>query len=222
MKYKDFIEKWAKENGYEDKIKEALPFIELQDQRGELFGILQGDVSTANEALKQNPTNQYLRRTVVRTTFAMVEGLLNMLAQNVLDGYRNKQFLITKEELEKITEEVSTKKGNRRKFMPIGEKVTFSFKIFAQKFGGVNFLVDSTTEGWDKFEEAVSIRNHLTHPRQLDDMSVDNKQISLIMSVSKWFIALYTKLLNQIGDAMQKNIVKNLLTARIKGIQSGK
>lgn len=222
MKYKDFMEKWAKENGYEDKIRDVLPFIELQDERNELFGILQGDVTSADEMLKQNPTNQYLRRTVVRTTFAMIEGHLNILAQNVLDGYRNNQFSLSKEELEKIAEEISTKRGMRPKYMSMGDKVTFYFKIFARKFGGLDFIVDSTTKGWDQFDNAIQIRNRLMHPKQLEDTSVDDKQLTSIIDVARWFLSLNSQLLNNVYEVGQRKIVKDLISARIKGIRAGK
>ena len=111
MKYKDTVEKLAREYHLEEKIRDLLPIFESFDNRNELFAILNGDAKTANNAARLQPADQYLRRTVIRTTFAMIEGLLNILNQTVLDYYKGGFAQLTPKEIEDLTEEKNKKNG---------------------------------------------------------------------------------------------------------------
>jgi len=98
MTNREIVERIAKEYHMEEVIKDLLPIIESFDQRDELFSILNNDVITARNATELQPGDQYLRRTFVRTTFAMIEGLLNVMNQTVIDFYKgtSKNLLLMK------------------------------------------------------------------------------------------------------------------------------
>ena len=224
MKYKDTLERLAKEYHLEEKLKDLFPIIESFDNRNELFAILNGDAMAANNAAKLRPADQYLRRTVIRTTFAMIEGLLNILNQTVLDYHKGGFAQLTLDEVEDLTEEKRKKNGElTTNFMGTSKKITFSFNLFAQKIGGFNYSIDNTTSEWARFENAIRIRNRITHPRNLEEMMLDEEEMSSILDVSKWFVNLYIDLENKVGNALsRKNSIESLIQARIKGIQSGK
>ena len=193
------------------------------DTRDKLFHALLDDFKTSNELLKENNQSQYYRRTLVRTAFAMIEGLLNVLTQTVLETSKNGFFELSKHELEKITEQTISKNGQlRAKFISLTEKMQFSFSIFSQKMGGFEFVVDTTTNNWEKFETAISVRNQLMHPRTPKDLLLDDKQLSIVLDTTIWFIDLYKDLEKQVGEMSSKRSLDNLIKARIKGIQSGK
>ena len=99
MSLRDEVEKFAREHHLEAKIQDLLPIIGTFDQRNQLFSILQSDVQMARDAASQQVQNQYLRRTVVRTTFAMIEGLLNILSQTVLAIHDDGFAELSKEEM---------------------------------------------------------------------------------------------------------------------------
>lgn len=223
MNLKDDVEKWAKEHNLEEKINGLLPVIESFDKRNELFTILNNDVKSANNAASLQINDQYLRRTVVRTSFAMIEGLLNILNQTVLDIYKAGFTQLDTEELENLMEETQSKKGvSRPKFMSLNNKVLFSFRIFAKKLGNFDYSIDTTTDEWKEFENAVLIRNHLMHPRNLEDMILNEDQMLSILKTWSWFTATYGDLERQVGDISAKRSLENLIKARIKGIQAGK
>jgi len=217
---------------FEDTIKKLmhgkdqedfLSFIDTFDRRDELYHALQNDVTLANHMLRKDPQNQFLRRTFVRTTFAMIEGLLNVSTDEILETHKNGFIELTNDEIEKLTERVVTKKGESRpKFLPLGVKVQFSFLIFAQKMGGFDYLLDTTTKEWEIFESAIGVRNQLMHPRTSADLTLDDKQLSIVLNASNWFLDQHRNLHNQVGEAVSKRSLENLLKARIKGIQSGK
>jgi hypothetical protein len=110
----------------------------------------------------------------------------------------------------------------RPKFISLTEKVRFSFLIFSQKMGGFDFVVDITTSEWKNFEVAIATRNQLMHPRTPDDLSLDDKQLLLVLNASTWFINMYKNLEREVGEMSSKRSLENLIKARIKGIQSGK
>jgi len=224
MKFKDIVEKLAKEHALEEKLKDLFPIMESFDNRNELFAILNGDTITAGNAAKLQPANQYLQRTAIRTTFAMIEGLLNILNQTVLDYHKGGVAQLTPKEIENLTEEKRKANGEiTPNFMRTSKKMVFSFNLFAQKIGGIEYSVDNTTSEWAQFENAIRIRNRITHPRNLEDMMLNEKEIISVLDVSKWFVTLYIDLENKVGNALsKKNSIENLIQARIKGIQSGK
>jgi len=94
--------------------------------------------------------------------------------------------------------------------------------VFSQKMGSFNFEVDTTTTEWKNFESAITIRNQLMHPRTPEDLILDEKQLSLVLGASTWFINMYKNLENRVGEMAGKRSLENLVKARIKGIQSGK
>lgn len=222
-RFTDTIKKWAKDNNFEERVKDLYPIFESFDERSDLFNILQNDAKESDNAAKQNLENQYLRRTMVRTHFAMIEGLLNVLNQAVLDVHQGGFIQLSAQEIEKLTETRTNKKGDLiPDFMPINKKMIFSFAVHSKQLGGFDYLIDTTSDSWHQFEEAVHIRNRLMHPRKLDDMILDNKEISLILQVTSWFLTLFTDLQRKVGDATHKRTIENIIKARIKGIQAGK
>lgn len=71
----EVVNKMLKEKDKED----FLSLLDSFDTRDKLFYALLEDFQTANDLLKRQFQSQYNRRTFVRTSFAMIEGLLNVL-----------------------------------------------------------------------------------------------------------------------------------------------
>jgi hypothetical protein len=196
--------------------EEFLALVETFDRRDKLFKTLLNDSIASKNASKAEPQNQYLRRTVVRTSFAMIEGLLNILNQTVVDVCKSNFFTLNNEELEKLTEETQTKNGGRRpKFMSLGNKLLFSFEIFARKMGGIEYLVDTTTDGWKEFEIAILIRNRLMHPRFPEDMILDENQMMTVLNATGWFLDIYKEMERQASEASSKKSLESLIKARV-------
>ena len=191
--------------------EDFLALIETFDRNNELFKILLNDSMTSKDASRADIENQYLRRTFVRTSFATIEGLLNILNQSVVDIYKNEFFALTNEELENLTEETRTKKGETRlKFMPLNKKLQFSFEIFARKIGGIDYKIDTTTDKWKEFENAIYIRNRLTHPRLPEDMLLDEKQMAVVLNAYSWFVDIYKEMESKTAEASSKKSLEAL------------
>ena len=217
-KYREQLEEFVNKTLKGKDRDDFLLLLDSFDTRDKLFHALLEDFQTANDLLKGQFQSQYNRRTFVRTSFAMIEGLLNVLTQTVLETSKNRFFELSKDELEKITEQTKNTKGELRpKFISLAEKVQFSFKVFSQKMGGFSFEVDTTTTEWRNFEFAITVRNQLMHPRTPEDLILDEKQLSLVLGSSIWFINMYKNLESHVGEMAGKRSLENLIKARIKG-----
>jgi len=222
-KFREQFEELVKKFMHGKEQEDFLAFIDTFDRRNDLYRALQSDVTSANHMLRENSQDQYLRRTFVRTTFAMIEGLLNVLTDEVLETHRSGFIELSKDEIEKLTERAVTGKGETRpRFLPLGAKVQFSFLIFARKIGGLDYSLDTTTKEWETFESAIEVRNQLMHPRGMDDLTVNDMQISIVLDASNWFLDQHGKLNRQVGEVVSQRSLENLLKGRKKGIQSGK
>lgn len=222
MKYKDLIEKFAKEHHLEEKLKDLYPLLETYDHRIEMFEILRTDAQIANNAISSQPSDQYSRRTAIRATFAMIDGYLNIMNQNMLDSYKTGLIQLTTEEIEKLNE-TRTKNGKLHPvFMPLSKRLVFSFGIFARKLGGFEYPIDTTSDEWKQFKNAILVRNRLMHPRKLEDMMVETSEIRIVISVSTWYLKLFTALLDQVNGVMTKKSMEQLINTRIREVQSRK
>jgi hypothetical protein len=124
---------------------------------------------------------------------------------------------LTKDEKEKLTEQVVTKKGLRPNFLSLGKKVQHSFLIFSRKMGGFDYSIDITTKEWTAFESSITIRNQLMHPRVISDLTLDDHQISTVLEASNWFLSQYANLERQVGAMASKRSLENMIKARICG-----
>jgi len=213
-KLKDEFEELIKNLPSLKNPKDFLLLVETFDRRNALFGVLLNDSAASKSASSSDPANQYLRRTVVRTTFAMIEGLLNILNQTLIDVSKNGFFALTNDELEDLAE-MKIKNGKTQpKFMSLNKKLPFSFKLFAQKMGGIEYAIDTTTEGWQSFEAAILVRNRLMHPRNVEDMILDEDQMLIVLKANGWFLDVYKDLEKQTTDASSKKSLESLIKAR--------
>lgn len=60
------------------------------------------------------------------------------------------------------------------------------------------------------------------HPRTPKDLILNEKQISMVLVSTTWFINMYMNLESQVSEIACKRSLENLVKARIKGIQLGK
>jgi hypothetical protein len=197
--------------------KDFLDFVETFDRRKDLFNLLKNDSANAKNELMADPGNQYLKRTMVRTTFAMIEGLLNIINQELIDISKNGFLELSSEELENLTEEIQTKKGERRpKFMSLNKKVPFSFGLFARKVGNIEYTIDIRSDGWRTFESAILIRNKLMHPRAVEDMILNQEHMGIILDANLWFLNIYSDVESKTTEAFSKKSLVDLLKTKIK------
>jgi hypothetical protein len=223
MAYKEQFSELVKKLPQEKDQENFLALFDALEKRDELNRILRDDFLKAYEILDRQNEDQYLRRTTTRTSFALIEGTINNLNTTVLDAYKYGFITLTQNEIEKLEERKQLENGGSRPFfLPLEKKVEFSIIIYAQKIGNIDFKIDSSSPEWKKFKFAIEIRNHLTHPKSLKDIEINEEKISLVLDSTLWFIVLCTDLHKKNYEIMKMNSIATLVKGRIKGIQLGK
>jgi hypothetical protein len=156
----------------------------------ELLPALVEDVKKAEEKLDNQ---QYSRRVYVRALFAMIEGTIYAM-KIALFGIAHSSSNSNKL---KVPDLVVLKgssfdlddKGEvqeKEKYFRISDNLKFTVKL-------VNRLLLSSidlgvgTQNWMHFVRTVKIRNKVTHPKNLNDLSISDKDLDCIRSVNSWF-----------------------------------
>jgi hypothetical protein len=169
-----------------------------------VFSELMQDVETAYAKLSESD-NQYNRRVYVRTLFALVEGELFNKKQLALKMFLLGRVSFTESELAIIKEEqyYLNNLGNaetRNLFLRLPENLRFTFDSYARAFT-CKFKLDVKCSGWDAFLNAVKIRNRITHPKQQMNLEINDKDLYVIKTASKWYRDISIKLMESIHNS---------------------
>lgn len=82
----------------------------------------------------------------------------------------------------------------RRKHWPIESRVRFAFAKFEAALESDSAL-DVSGEGWSSFREAVEVRNRLTHPTYVADLTVSHQEVALVEKAHEWFKGSFQEVL---------------------------
>ncbi len=209
--YKEGFEKYIRKTRNGLIPTEVLSFLDSLERLNSLFFILRDDFRTAKSMLEEQPHDRYLQRTFVRTAFATFEGLLNILLQTIFKAHETDFIDLTEGEKNKIKQ-----RGMSR-------KVKFSVELYAQKMGGISYCLDTASNDWKKFTDAITIRNQLIHPNDLDDIKLNEKQLLIVFEATNWFINLYQDLSDQVAEVSSPyRSLEKSIRELIHELQSGK
>lgn len=153
--------------------------------------ILIGDVDHALERVKYADTPTH-RREAIRTVFAAVEGIVWVYREHVRETARDLGRITTLQDF--AIQEKSYAIGERGdlveqiRFVPITTMVRLVTKIAAEVSSG--FAVDFSHVGWANLKTAITVRNRLTHPKSLADLSINQNELDTAKSGFFWLLAL--------------------------------
>ena len=176
---------------------------------------LLSDFRSADSQLKQN-SSQYHRRQFTRTVFALVEGVCsiyrqkakaaiqmdlscrshNLLANKDKAEHHQKQYDEIKDcyhELVMLSETVFTpddsgKMVEQPQRISFINSVAFSIRSWSKHmryFDCSHFFADN---GWNQFRKAVKIRDRITHPKSIKDLTISDTDLTIIEHGCEWFI----------------------------------
>ena len=156
----------------------------------ELLPVLVEDVKIAEDKLD---VQQYSRRVYVRTLFAMIEGVTYAMKQALFVIARN--FSISGEItipdlviLKGSTFDLNDKGEflEKEKYFRIKDDLKFTVKA-TNRILGSNIEHGFNTKDWANFVSMVKIRNNVTHPKNLVDISISDNDLKCIRSLNSWF-----------------------------------
>jgi hypothetical protein len=154
---------------------------------------LSDDVDRAAKEMDSGD-DPYLRRNYVRTVFAMIEGTIYLLKQILIEADSSKQAQsvgkLSTGELALLGEKTFnvTDKGEVRdqpKYLSTAANLRFTMKCIEKVFKHKVDLNDA--DAWKNLENAVVVRNRITHPKKLGDLEVSKTEAEQAKRVSQWF-----------------------------------
>jgi hypothetical protein len=174
-----------------------------RDTIGESFvGLLMSDVVAMIDNLAVQD-NQLSRRSLVRATFAAIEGIAWICREHVYEiartmgdltplsdlALRDRNFVIT--EHGKILEQT------RYLTLPAAVRLT----IEQAKLINPDFDVKFDDKGWQRFRKSIEIRNRITHPKTASDYSISDLDLRAVSDGLIWILILVRKIMSETNAA---------------------
>jgi len=154
------------------------------------YTTLKEDVDAA-VAFRKAKDTQFARRTLVRTLFAFIEGLTNQLSSVAAASAPTEAGIFTFEEIAALREqsydvneqgEVETRAAR----IALKRRIRLAFRCYP-RIHGASFSPDFGGQGWSRLQEAIRIRDRLTHPKRDADLSVSDSDLGSVDAASAWY-----------------------------------
>jgi hypothetical protein len=184
----------------------ALADPELQqavDELNKTFRILAEDVDESRAYGRENPA-PFAHRTLLRTNFAVIEGMTYSFRQVALAAAA-KSDLFSPAEIALLKEEsyYLNKKGQvepRYDWQPLLPSIIFSMRCFARVYGAP-FEPDTGDNGWACMSKYKKLRDRLTHPKSSADLQLSDSDLEIAMKATAWFKSTVQNLLKACKQA---------------------
>lgn len=186
-----------------EALRKALQFETLEElkeyenrlrRHNELIESLIDDWDCALEKLEIDDSDQFCRRTLIRTLFVMIEGAVFALKQLVLEEHR-----IGKLELSPPAYAVLSEKSYALKesgvlrvldnYPKLKANIKFTLPFYAHALG-MAFEFDPPLDkepGWGSLCRAIGKRNSLMHPKSQEDLVVSDRDLDDALNAASWF-----------------------------------
>lgn len=154
-----------------------------------IYQALFNDVVQAEDLFASTPSD-FASRNHIRAYFAYVEGVAYTLKQVTavsLDG----TGVLTDKEMDKLTDRkrITLPCGKvefKQSFMEMGESLRFTLKCYP-KGHGINNYEPELGGGWHSMLASIKVRNRVTHPKCVADLTLSRADIAQIDAARQWW-----------------------------------
>lgn len=189
--------------------EEAKKYERRISRLGDLVDELREDVDCAIDEMGEYDDDQFSRRTYVRTVFAMIEGAVFALKQEVLEESRARGVALSPDEIAVLSEQsyYLTDGGKSRVGVyhpPLEADIKFAFPIFARVFGEI-FEFDPPLDQaprWHRLCKAKKVRNRLMHPKSVEQLVVNDSELNDVRDAVEWV----EEQLDRVGEISWKRV----------------
>jgi hypothetical protein len=189
-------------------------FIKQIEKDRQLIEVLSADLKICEAEIKSD-SNQFLRRSYVRTLFSLVEAVATILRRHAMYSIElDLQCLgtnVIKTESDKETQiqkwidsrlhlsewallntdaffpDSAGKLQRQEQKFPLSNYVAFSIRSYSKHSRWFDCSKFFSDNGWNEFKKAVGIRNRITHPKSAHDIELSTKDMATIEAASEWF-----------------------------------
>jgi hypothetical protein len=167
-----------------------------QDRHAELrnlFYTLWDDVLACRTKLSANG-GIFWSRTYVRCFIATVEGMTHQMRQILLYEHNKNTFHLAPEEVMLLSEERYNLDENgstvtkKQQFLPFLAGIKLTFNIWSRWCGHATTweTMRGRDNGWNDFQQAIKIRDRLTHPKSVMDLGISAEEERQVFSAQDW------------------------------------
>jgi len=197
----------------EDRQRRALALLhEVISTLGAISGALMADTRAIHDSVREIPVTAETRgqiefhiRNHIRAFFAQVEGTAYAMRQAALRASDEGFLRLTDAERFLLMEKrYRSKNGEAREssdwLKPL-EGVDVAFNFYPKIFG-LKFALNRGAVGYERFQETLRIRDRITHPKQVGDLSFSSAEIRAVAEAMKWHFGEMARLLAATLDAL--------------------
>jgi hypothetical protein len=152
---------------------------------------------------------QSTRRDFVRTAFAAIEGWLWNYKQEVQSAIGTvREFSAFEEAALSETSYLITDTGKLRaqtRFTPIATMFRFVTRTAEEQYGAT--LVDFETSDWKNFNDAIAIRNRITHPKSIPDLTLSERDIAAVKNALLWLFDVVVATMEKLKLMLEDHLV---------------
>jgi len=161
--------------------------------------LLSKDVELCTNFFNKSPQDQFLRRNIIRTVFVFLEACAYGLKRIALQQHAIYEVEFSPAELALLREEkymlddkgeAITQDNNFQRFVP---NLKFALRCFA-KAHGLAFALDTSAV---PLTDSERVRNRITHPKKVSDLSITDDEIKRVETVENWFIKIVSELMKR-------------------------
>jgi hypothetical protein len=160
---------------------------EVRDALGRCY-LLWEDVNLCKEFLTKEPHKDFWRRTFVRNVFVFLEASSYGFKRVALHQSQNFEVDFSSADLAILQEEKYVLRDNGdavvqdKNFQRFIPNLKFALKCFAKAYG----LEFSLNLGNVALQEFEALRNRITHPKELSELSISDEDIKKTEAVCGW------------------------------------
>jgi hypothetical protein len=138
-----------------------------------------------------SPADEGSRRFYVRAIFALVEAVVEQHKRLLLDLAERQAVALDVGVREALSERTVTVRdngaiGEREQYLQLQKKLRLVYRTAGQGFGE-EVAVDFGDAGWASFQDAISVRDRITHPKTFEDCHVDDDALDTVERGHDWF-----------------------------------
>ncbi|WNO54603.1 hypothetical protein [Stakelama saccharophila] len=149
------------------------------------------DASIAEELLKQSD-NQAHRRNLIRSNFAVLEGVVWEMKESVREAADHLGELTSLADLafrDRIYA-VNDKGDLVERFQPMGLLTAIRYTGKQAQKIAPELVIDFSGEGWSCLRSAIKVRNRIIHPKTGEDLLVTSKNLGDLSLALKWVLTI--------------------------------
>lgn len=155
----------------------------------QLSASLHSDLREAQTYREANDT-PYARRGLIRTYFALVEGLAFCMRRITLATLADTDVLTADEVVLLMEKRLELEKNGeikkRRAPLTFQSGLLFSICCYAKNHGAT-FRPNTADTGWQAMQEAAEVRNRITHPRSASEFQPTEDELRRFIEAAKWW-----------------------------------